>query len=112
MRREGDNPMPPVLERTSTITEKGQTTVPKPIRDALGVSYGGRIVFRVDEHGVSLRPAEEDGDDPILESFLNLLADDMRKRPGALSEIPAALAQRIQTLIEGGEVHLDEEIKG
>lgn len=104
--------MPTVLERTSTITEKGQTTVPKPIRDALGVTYGGRIVFRVDEHGVSLRLAEEDSQDPILESFLSFLADDMRKRPEALSGIPPSLVQRIQALTDGGEVHFDEDITG
>ena len=69
--------MPSPLERVSTITEKGQTTIPKVVRDALGVSYGGKIVFRVDENGVSLRPADEDDRDPVLQSFLSFLAEDM-----------------------------------
>ena len=34
-----------VIEAVCTITAKGQTTVPKAIRQALGVSYGGRITF-------------------------------------------------------------------
>ncbi len=38
-----------LLKEESTITAKGQTTVPKCIRQALGVDYGGRIAFFVDE---------------------------------------------------------------
>lgn len=34
-----------LLKEESTITAKGQTTVPKSVRQALGVDYGGRIAF-------------------------------------------------------------------
>ncbi len=37
----------PVVEEVCTIIAKGQTTVPKAVRQALGVGYGGRIAFRV-----------------------------------------------------------------
>ena len=37
----------PVVEEVCTITAKGQTTVPKAVRQALGVGYGGRIAFRL-----------------------------------------------------------------
>ena len=50
--------MPALLEEISTITAKGQTTIPKSVRQALGVDYGGKIAFRVDEHGVSVRSEE------------------------------------------------------
>jgi bifunctional DNA-binding transcriptional regulator/antitoxin component of YhaV-PrlF toxin-antitoxin module len=43
------------IEEISTITAKGQTTVPKAIRQALGVDYGGRIAFRVSGKGVTSR---------------------------------------------------------
>ena len=33
------------LEKISTITAKGQTTIPKAVRQALGVDFGGRIAF-------------------------------------------------------------------
>ncbi|QTD45081.1 AbrB/MazE/SpoVT family DNA-binding domain-containing protein [Ottowia testudinis] len=43
----------------STITVKGQVTVPKPIRDALGLTPGSRVDFDLDEQGrVVLRRAE------------------------------------------------------
>jgi len=33
------------LEKISTITAKGQTTIPKAVRQALGVDFGGRMPF-------------------------------------------------------------------
>lgn len=32
----------PVIHEVATITSKGQITLPKPIRQALGVDYGGK----------------------------------------------------------------------
>jgi len=43
---------------TSTLTRKGQTTVPKEIRDYLGLSTGDRIEYTLDEEGrVILSPS-------------------------------------------------------
>jgi antitoxin PrlF len=103
--------MAAVIERVGTITEKGQITVPKPVRDALGVSYGGRVVFRVDEHGVSVYAAEDETD-PVLESFLSFLARDMRDKPEKISAFPEALARRVAELAGQAKVDLDAEIEG
>ena len=35
----------------STITAKGQVTIPKTIRDRLGLSEGDRLAFSIDENG-------------------------------------------------------------
>lgn len=104
--------MPTVLERVATITDKGQTTVPKPVRDALGVRPGDQIAFRVDEHGVSVHRVEEERDDPAINAFLSFLAKDIKKRPDAISALSPALAQRIAELIEGVDVDPSEEIEG
>ena len=37
-----------LIEEKSTLTAKGQTTVPKAVRQALGIRAGDRIAFRVD----------------------------------------------------------------
>ncbi len=34
------------MELTSTVTSKGQATIPKTIREALGIRSGDRVAFR------------------------------------------------------------------
>ena len=45
----------------ATLTTKGQVTIPKPVRAALGVHAGDRVSFLVREDGVvELRPETTD----------------------------------------------------
>jgi len=44
------------LQKQTTITSKGQVTVPHEIRRILGVQSGDRLVFESDEKGVRVRP--------------------------------------------------------
>jgi len=98
------------LEEISTITAKGQTTIPKSVRQALGVDYGGKIAFRVDEHGVTVRRADAEHDDPVIDSFLEFLAEDIRLRPEKLTALSPELAERLAELTVGMKVDLDEPI--
>ena len=108
--------LPVVVEEVCTITAKGQTTVPRAVRQALGVGYGGRIAFRVKQGRVTVHalPAEEEGTDPALEPFLALLEADLAARPaGAVRPLPEALAGRLEALAaEVGEVDPDAAIEG
>lgn len=99
------------LEEISTITAKGQTTVPKAVRQALGVDYGGRIAFRVDGRGVTLARVE-DSEDPAIDRFLVFLADDIKTRPEAVKALSPDLAARIAALTAGVSDDLDAEIVG
>ena len=46
---------------TATITSKGQITIPKEVRDALGVAAGDRVEFVAEEEGVyRIVPATRD----------------------------------------------------
>ncbi len=40
------------LDKWATVTKKGQVTVPKPIRDRIGISEGGRVRFRLRYDGL------------------------------------------------------------
>jgi antitoxin PrlF len=99
------------LEEISTITAKGQTTVPKAVRQALGVDYGGRIAFRVDQRGVTVSRADE-AEDPAIEAFLGFLASDLKARPEAVKAMSPDLAARITSLTGDMPVNLDDEIDG
>lgn len=100
-----------VYER-SKITAKGQTTVPKAVRQALGVSYGGEIAYVVDEGGRVSLVAAQGETDPVIDGFLTFLARDMAKNPVYLTPFPPALADRMAALTAGMSVDLDEEIDG
>ena len=79
-----------LLKEESTITAKGQTTVPKAVRQALGVDYGGRIAF-----------------------FVQFLAQDMAKHPGkSIVALPDSLLDRVNALVGNMDIDLDAEIEG
>ncbi len=106
--------MAALLKEESTITAKGQTTVPKSVRQALGVDYGDRIAFFVDEqHRVYVEKVVGDVPDPVIESFLGFLARDMAKHPDkSVVTFPDALLERAAALTKGMDVDLDAEIEG
>ena len=104
--------MPALFQEIGTITAKGQTTIPKSVRQALGVDYGGKIAFLIDEHGVTLRRADSEHDDPAIDSFLSFLAQDIERRPGALVPLTPAMADRLAALTKGIEADLDAPIDG
>jgi antitoxin PrlF len=90
--------MPRTFEEFSTLTSKGQTTVPKAVRQALGLSEGDQIAFRVDEGGVTLRRADDASDDPALASFLGFLAQDIAEHPQRLQTMSPDMAKRMDEL--------------
>jgi antitoxin PrlF len=101
-----------VIEEVCTITAKGQTTVPKVIRQALGVGYGSRIAFRVEGGTVSVHAVTEPQEDPALAPFLALLERDIAARPAALVVLTPEMAGRIRAANEGVEVDPDAPIEG
>ena len=101
----------PLIEKVATITAKGQTTIPKAVRQALGADYGGKIAYRIDEHGVSLHRVEV-AEDPALSAFLAFLATDMRAHPDRIQSVSSELWARIEALSAGFEVDLNAPIEG
>jgi len=39
--------MPPMIHEVSTLSARGQVTIPKPVREAMGVDAGARLSFEV-----------------------------------------------------------------
>ena len=73
---------------SSTLTSKGQITLPKEIRDYLNLRTGQKVDFTVDASGkVLLRPRQRDI--RVLKGLLRA----RRKRPVSLQEMNEAIAQ-------------------
>lgn len=68
-----------IIHEVATMTAKGQITLPKSIRQALGVDVGARVAFELHEDGqVVVSRAEAEHEDPAIGAFLDLLAGDVR----------------------------------
>ncbi len=101
----------PVIEERCTISVKGQTTIPRSVRRALGVGQGDRIAFRIQGNVVTVE-AVEDGHDPALGAFLDLIARDMATNPGSLRPLTEATHARLRSLTQGVNADPDQEIEG
>jgi antitoxin PrlF len=73
---------------TSAVTSKGQITIPKEIRDLLGLKPGDRVVFEKDRTGrVLLKATSTD-----IRSLRGILKT-KRKRPVTIEEMNEAIAR-------------------
>lgn len=91
------------LFSTGTLTDRYQTTVPQGVRERLGLTKRGKIVFAEDENG---RIYIENGDarDPALAPFLDLLAADIAAHPERLSPVNADRMAKVATLTTGTDL--------
>jgi len=103
--------MATIIEETSTITAKGQTTVPKAVRQALGVDYGGRIAFRIEDQRVTVHNPEAEHRDPALAAFLGLIEKDIAAGH-RVRDLPAGLTAAMRRALKQVPVDLEEKLEG
>jgi len=103
--------VPAAMEKTSTITAKGQTTVPKAVRQALGVDYGGKIAYRIEDGRVTVHNPEAEHRDPALAAFLELIEKDIATGCN-VRDLPAGVATALRRAKKEVRVDLDEKLKG
>lgn len=98
-----------VLEAESTLTDRYQTTVPEPIRQALKLGKRDKIHYSLRPGGevVLTRAVAAEGDDPLIGQFLHFLAQDMARHPGHVQMVDAGLVQRARALV--GDLRVDLE---
>ncbi len=74
------------MDVEATVTAKGQVTIPKAVRDALGLAEGDRVLFRVvDDHAVLARTPDLldlAGSVPVPASAAELDWAEVRRRAG------------------------------
>lgn len=99
------------IHEVATITSKGQITLPKPIRQALGVDFGGKVAFDLQGSKVVVTRVENElHEDPAIVGFLALLEKDIASGR-SISTLPADLARSMLSAVKR-PVDLGEEICG
>ena len=69
----------PYIHEVATVTSKGQITLPKPIRQALGISVGEKIAFDLRGTEIVVTRAEDaEHLDPAIAAFLSILERDIK----------------------------------
>ena len=81
----------------STMTSKGQVTIPKSIRNTLGVGPGDRIRFVQQDGVVVVEPETID-----VRSLRGLFADRVR-RPVSIEEMDRAIAEAVSKSVVGND---------
>lgn len=75
----------------ATVTSKGQVTVPKAVRESLGIEKGDRIVFALQPDGTVRVSAEKP---PPPTRILGLLERYRRRRTVSIEAMDAAVRRR------------------
>jgi antitoxin PrlF len=103
--------MAAIIEESSTITAKGQTTVPKAVRKALGVDFGGKIAYRIEDGRVTVHNPEAEHRDPALAAFLALIERDIAAGRN-IRDLPAGIGTELRRAAKRVRVDLGETLEG
>ena len=99
------------IHEIATITSKGQITLPKPIRQALGVDSGSKVAFDLlGSQVVVSRVDNQEHGDPAIAGFLSLLENDIRTGQH-LTSLPEGLVSSMLAALNQ-PADIDEEIVG
>lgn len=82
----------PAIHEVATLTSKGQITLPKSIRQALGAGAGSKLAFELRGDKVIVSRAEADHEDPAIAAFLTLLERDIESGRN-IRGLPESLAR-------------------
>ncbi|SEL61859.1 transcriptional regulator, AbrB family [Roseivivax marinus] len=94
---------------TAKITSKGQVTLPKTVRTALGVAEGDLVRFSMVDGRivVEVGTSDEEPEDPAVAAFLDTLEGSI----ASSSDFPVEMMQTMKALTAGIAVDLDEPIE-
>jgi antitoxin PrlF len=98
-----------VVEVSAKLTSKNQTTIPTPVRTALGLEPLDRIKFQILPDGrveLTKDSAQEEEFDPMVLAFLDFIEADIIANPQMLSVLERD--ERLAKLLK--DVELDENL--
>lgn len=97
----------PSIHEVTTLNAKGQVTLPRSIRQALGVDTGSQVAFDLRGGQVTVSRVDAGHEDPTITAFLNMLARDI-EAGRSIRGLPDELAR---TMLEhaGHRLSLDDD---
>jgi antitoxin PrlF len=95
------------IHEIATLTSKGQITLPKAVRQMLGLDTGSKIAFDICDGQIVVTRADGEHEDPAIAAFLTLLARDLEAGRN-IRGLPEELAR---TMLEhaGHKVSLSDD---
>ena len=103
----------PEIHEIATLTSKGQITLPKSIRQVLGVDTGGKVAFDLRGSEVVVTRADAEHEDPAIGAFLSLLARDIeagRNLQGLPEDLARAMLEHAGHKVVLGD-DFDEDVE-
>jgi len=95
-----------LLVSESTLTDRYQTTVPDSVRKALGLHKREKIRYTIQPDGsVLLSRSDQKDQDPVLDGFLQFIANDILQNPQHVKAVSSELVERVQNLV--GDIDVD-----
>lgn len=103
----------PAIHEVATLTSKGQVTLPKSIRQALGADAGSKLAFELRGNEVVVTRADAEHEDPAIGAFLSLLARDIeagRNIRGLPDDLARTMLEHARHTVDLGE-DFDEDVE-
>lgn len=98
------------IQETASLTSKGQITLPKSIRQVLGVEAGDKLTFELRDNEVIVRRTRNEHQDEVIRAFLDLIEADIRLGQH-VGSLPDTLAKALVANLRRAN-DWDEEIEG
>ncbi len=90
------------MQHQSNMTSKGQVTVPKDIRDALGLSAGNAVHFELDQDGnARIMKADESGNFEKRQAHFQQRLQEVRAKFKAMDTMPGMSGLEYQRFMRG-----------
>ncbi|MFK3976466.1 type II toxin-antitoxin system PrlF family antitoxin [Shewanella vesiculosa] len=100
-----------VLVVESKLTDRFQTTVPSLVRQVLHLGKKDTIKYTIQKNGnVLMSRAVSTDEDPILESFLYFLSNDMQQHNDKLQLLTANICHSVEILVKDVEIDIDTSL--
>lgn len=97
------------LNNESKLTDRYQTTIPETVRKALQLNKRDKLRYTIQANGNVLISRVEDTD-PVLDGFLNFLANDISHNPGQLTALNREFTKHIDALVSDVGIDLNNPL--